>query len=156
MRPASQEEVALFALMGQALLNIQVLEECLSVSITLKADVGYPRRLSRAEAETVLKKRRKLTLGDAIKEAQEKKLYPDTLQEALSAFRNERNWLAHRCIDDFYVPEHRKSFIEKLKYVASTSHHLQRMIESDLIEFSEANGKDMSAVRTAIEKYSHT
>lgn len=41
MRPATQEEVALFTMMGQALLNIQVLEECLSASITLKVDVGY-------------------------------------------------------------------------------------------------------------------
>jgi hypothetical protein len=40
MPPASHEEVTLFALMGQALLNIQVLEECLSASITLKVDVG--------------------------------------------------------------------------------------------------------------------
>ena len=41
MRPTTQEELALFTIMGQALLNIQVLEECLSTSITSKADVGY-------------------------------------------------------------------------------------------------------------------
>ena len=155
MRPASQEEIALFALMGQALLNIQVLEECLSVSITLKVDVGYPRKISKAEAECILKERKKFTLGDAIKEAQEKKLYPDTLQKDLGSFRHERNWLAHRCIDEFYMPERRKLFVERLKHVASASYRLQRMIENDLIEFSEANGGDMSAVRAAIEKYSH-
>lgn len=42
MRSANKEEISLSTLMGQTLLNIQVLEECLSVSITLKADVGYP------------------------------------------------------------------------------------------------------------------
>lgn len=56
MRPATQEEIALFTLMGQALLNIQVLEECLSMSITLKIDVGYPHKISKAEADRLLKK----------------------------------------------------------------------------------------------------
>lgn len=153
MRHASQEEIALFALMGQALLNIQVLEECLGVSITLKADVGYPRKISKMEADVLLKKRRKFTLGDAIKEAKEKGLYPSDIQEALSAFRDERNWLAHRCIDEFYAPQHRIQLVERLKHVAATAHRLQRRVEDDLIEFSEENGKDMSAIRAIIGQY---
>lgn len=154
MRPASQEEVALFALMGQALLNIQVLEECLSASITLKVDVGYPRK-AKAEADELLKKRRAFTLGQAIKAALKEKLYADNLQKALVAFLEERNWLVHKSIDNIYAPTGRDALFQRIKDIALEAHRIQRAIEDDLIVFSESNGMDMSRVRAAIQGWYH-
>lgn len=153
MRPATQEEIALFALMGQALLNIQVLEECLSASITLKVDVGYPRKASKAEADELLKKRRAFTLGKAIKAALKEELYTDDLQKALVAFLDERNWLVHKSIDDIYAPTGRNALFQRIKNIAMEAHRIQREIEDDLIVFSESNGMDMSRVRAAIQRY---
>lgn len=53
-RLATQEDIFMFTLMGHALLNIQVLEETLSVSITLKADVGHPRKVSKEKSYELL------------------------------------------------------------------------------------------------------
>lgn len=157
MRPAIQGEVALFTMMGQALLNIQVLEECLSASITLKVDVGYPRKLSKAEADEKLKYRlRKYTLGNAIKEAAEKKLYAEDVQLALEAFLQERNWFTHRIVDDVYTPAKWGMLFARIKAIASEAHRIQRAIEDDLILFSEANGLDMSNVRAAIKQWDHS
>lgn len=157
MRPATQEEVALFTIMGQALLNIQVLEECLSASITLKVDVGYPHKLSKGEADEKLKRRlRKYTLGDAIKEAAEKKLYAEDVQLALEAFLQERNWFTHRIVDDVYNPAKWAALFTRLKSIANEAHRIQRAIEDDLILFSEANGLDMSNVRAAIKQWDHS
>jgi hypothetical protein len=154
MRPAAQEEVVLFTMMGQALLNIQVLEECLSASITLKVDVGYPRKLSKAEADEKLKRRlRKYTLGNAIKEAAEKKLYAEDVQLALETFLQERNWFTHRIVDDVYTPAKWGALFARLKSIANEAHRIQRAIEDDLILFSEANGLDMSNVRAAIKQW---
>ena len=157
MRPAAQEEVVLFTMMGQALLNIQVLEECLSASITLKVDVGYPRKLSKAEADEKLKRRlRKYTLGNAIKEAAEKKLYAEDIQLALEDFLQERNWFTHRIVDDVYTPAKWAALFARLKSIANEAHRIQRAIEDDLILFSEANGLDMSNVRAAIKQWDHS
>lgn len=157
MRPAAQEEVVLFTMMGQALLNIQVLEECLSASITLKVDVGYPRKLSKAEADEKLKHRlRKYTLGNAIKEAAEKKLYAEDVQLALETFLQERNWFTHRIVDDVYTPAKWAALFARLKSIANEAHRIQRAIEDDLILFSEANGLDMSNVRAAIKQWDHS
>lgn len=155
MRPATQEEVALFALMGQALLNIQVLEECLSASITLKVDVGHPRKVSKIEADKLLKKRRALTMGKAIQQALNKELYADNLQDALRSFLAERNWLVHKSIDDIYMLTGRNMLLRRIKFIALEAHRIQRAIEDDLILFSESIGLDMSRVRAAIKQWYH-
>lgn len=153
MRAASQEEVALFALMGQTLLNIQVLEDTLSRSLTLKADVGHPRTVPKAEVDELLKKRQAFTLGKAIGAAAQKALYADDLQTALGTFLEERNWFVHKSLDDFYIPAQRSTLVARLKLMAQEAHRLQRLIEDDLIVFSESHGTDMSAVRAEIRSF---
>lgn len=150
-RPASQEEVFIFTMMGQALLNIQVLEDALSRSITLKADVGHPRKVSRAEVDELLKKRQSLTLGQAKGVAAQKGLYADELQAALGAFLEERNWFVHKSLDDVYIPARRNALVARLNAIALEAHRIQRAIEDDLISFSERNGLDMSAVKASIK-----
>lgn len=151
MQPATQEDIALFALMGQTLLNIQVLEECLSASITIKLDIGFPSKASREEADALLKKRRNTTLGKAIKTALNEDLYNDNLQKALSSFLKERNWLVHKSIDHIYASTDRYELFQHIKYIALEAHRIQRAIEDDLIAFSESNGMDMSHVQEAVK-----
>ncbi len=150
MRAATQEEVFVFTLMGQALLNIQVLEDTLSRSITLKADVGHPRKVSKAEVEELLRKRQALTLGKAIGVASQNGLYADDLQAALSVFLEERNWFVHKSTDDFYFSNRRNLLVSRLNAIALEAYRIQRAIEDDLIAFSEGNGLDMSAIKAAI------
>ena len=153
--PASQGEVLLFTMMGQALLNIQVMEECLSMAITLKVDVGYPRKVSRKEADVLLEKRRSSTLGQAIKQVSEHNLYEDNLQIFLKAFLEERNWLVHKSIDDFYASTGKDALLVRLESIANEAHKLQHEIEDDLIEFTQSNGLDMSNVKQAISQWQH-
>jgi len=153
MRPANQEEVSIFTLMGQALLNIQVLEDTLSRSITLKVDVGHPRKVSRAEVDELLKKRQSFTLGKAVGVAAKQSLYSDALRAGLESLVEERNWFVHKSLDDFYIPVRREALVKRLNSMALEAHRLQRTIEDDLIAYSEANGLDMSAVRAQIKDF---
>jgi hypothetical protein len=151
MRPVTQEELFLFTLMGQVLLNIQVLEETLNASITLKIDVGYPRKISIEESTARLKQRlHDYTLGKAIKEAKNQELYSEEIQVALNNLLKERNWFIHRIVDDFYDPKKRSSLLNRLKFIATEAHRIQRAIEDDLISFAESNGLDMSSVKAQL------
>ena len=151
-RPASQKEVLLFTMMGQAMLSIQVLEECLSASITLKVDVGYPRKISKPEATEKLENRlRKYTLGRAIKEAEKHKLYSEDIHSALDNFLNERNWFIHRIVDDVYTHDKWNALFVRIKYIADEAYRIQRAIEDDLISYAEANGLDMSNVKMLVK-----
>lgn len=154
-RPASQEEIALFTMMGQTILNIQVMEECLSMSITLKADIGHPHNVSKTEADLLLQKHRSHTLGKAITIALKKKLYHDDLQSALNTLLKERNWLVHKSIDDFYTPAKRIGLFNRMQSIALEAHRIQREIEDDLILFAESNDLDMSNVRAAINQWGY-
>lgn len=153
MRQAKQEEVFIFTLMGQTLLNIQVLEDTLSRSITLKVDVGHPRKVSRAEVDELLKKRQSFTLGKAIGVAVEHGLYSDDVRSALGSLVDERNWFVHKSLDDFYIPARREALVKRLNSMAIEAHRLQRAIEDDLIAYSESNGLDMSAVRAQTKDF---
>lgn len=156
-RPASQDEVLLFIMMGQAMLSIQVLEECLGASITIKLDVGHPRKISKAEADEKLKHRlREYTLGRAIKKASKNNLYSEEIQSALGAFLKERNWFTHRIVDDVYSPAKWDTLFVRIKSIANEAHRIQRAIEDDLVSYSEANGLDMSSVRAAIKQWDHS
>lgn len=155
MRSAIQEETTMFVLMGQAMLGIQVLEECLSVSITLKTDVGYPYKVPKVKADEILQKRRRYTLGQAIKEAAQRAVYQDALQVDLENFLDQRNWLVHKSIDSIYDTTTRASLLVRLKYIAVEARKLQRALEDDLINFSEGHGLDMSGVKAAIKAYTN-
>lgn len=153
MRQASHEEVFIFTLMGQTLLNIQVLEDTLSRSITLKVDVGHPRKVSRAEVDELLKKRQSFTLGKAVGVVAKQGLYSDDLRAALGGLVDERNWFVHQSLDDFYIPARREALVKRLSSMALEAHRLQRAIEDDLIAYSESNGLNMSAVRAQIKDF---
>ncbi len=155
-KPASQSEILLFTLMGQALLKIQLLEECLSTSITLKVDVGYPYKISKADADEKLTERlRKNTLGQAIDEAKTKNLYAEDVQSSLKALQERRNWFIHRIVDDVYNPAKREELFLRIKSIVIEAHRIQCKIEDDLIIFAEDNGLDMSSVKNSISQWQH-
>lgn len=64
-----QELLTLFCLLGETVFMIQLLEDALSHSITLKKDVKKPRFVPKARANEILKVYRTLPLGKAIKAA---------------------------------------------------------------------------------------
>ncbi|MFH1222974.1 MAG: hypothetical protein V1647_01355 [Pseudomonadota bacterium] len=138
------------ALHGEALCNIQLLEDALSHSITLKKDVKYLHKIPKEEANSLLKKNRSHTLGKAIKIAKKESIYSDVLQYELEAFLLERNWLVHKSmpeyLDEVCVSPGKTEFFDRIKGIANKAKLLQLTIEIDLIEFSESVGLDMSKV----------
>lgn len=154
-KPANKDVMALYILVGEAICKIQILEDALNHSIILKNDVKTQHRISRQEADLLLEKNRSLTLGQIIKYVKESELYSVTLLTDLSVFLEERNWLVHKCmpynIDDFEKGVGKDILFRRINAIAKRAEIIRREVETDLIEYSESKGMDMSRVRAEIE-----
>lgn len=147
----------LFYLIGEAVCMIQFLEDALSHSITLKVNVQHPNRIPKADADAFLKKYQSRTLGNTIKIAKEEGLYADGLQNDLSSFLKDRNWLIHKCashhIDDLIEDSGKDQLFNRVKAITKQALKLRGDVEVDMIEFSEAKGMDMSRARAVVKNY---
>lgn len=152
-KPASQQELTLYCILGEAICAIQHLEDALSHSIAIKKS----KTRKRSEGNKLLEEHRSYTLGRAIGIAEKAGLFPEPLQEQLKELLSERNWLVHKSIahnrDDWDLNISREKLILRIKSITTQAHNLQQSIEGDLIEFAEANGVDMSLVKAEIKKH---
>lgn len=150
-KPATQNEINLYCLIGEAVCMVQILEDALSASITLKKEIKNPGAIPLKEANTLREKYRSYTLGRAIKITKETKSFPQPLQEALENFVSARNWLIHKSIqnENESLSESNK---RKIKSTCEKARALLDSVETDLMEYSSFVGVDMSEVRAAIQK----
>ena len=130
---------------------------CLIPCEKVPHEAGAIKPRSKLEADQLLEKHRWYTLGKAIKIGDKAGLYPESLQQELKEFLSERNWLIHRSIaqgrDDWDSNISRGKLIRRIKAITTQAQGLLQLIEEDLIEFSEANGVDMSRVRAEINMH---
>ena len=156
-KPASQDEITLYCFIGEAICAVQHVEDALSHSITLKKDVKTPFKIPKSEAERALVKNRSLTLGRAVRLAKKEQLFSKKLLQDLEEFLSERNWLVHKSIaqsrDEWDLNKSRDKLFRRISEISKQGQKLQHSIEEDLMDFSEANGLDMSGVRAELKKY---
>jgi hypothetical protein len=152
-KQASQQELSLYCFVGESVCAVQHVEDALSHSIVIKKIKPQ----LRSEADKLLKKHRSYTLGQAIKIAKKESLFPESLQQELIEFLEERNWLIHKSIaqgrDDWDSNISREKLISRIKTITTQTQKLQQLIEEDLIVYSEDNGVDMTRVRAEINKH---
>jgi TnpA family transposase len=144
--PASQDEITLYCFTGEALWKIQIVEQALSHSITLKMNPEE----TKERADEFLKQHQSYTLGKAIKVAIDNKLYSLSLQDELNSFLAQRNWLIHKAMyesqNDFNIENKKKELVNKIKSISDKAESIQREIEYDMINFCSTKGKDMSKI----------
>ncbi len=143
MKQANQEEMFLYTRMGEAICQIQILEQALSHCLTVKLNPT----VEESEAVIFLSKQQRNTFGSVVKLAAQKGVYSDDLQKALEELLLERNWLVHHAMRDsqqgnkIIVTE---SFLQKVKSITDKAERLQQLLEWDLIDFSESRGRNVS------------
>ena len=145
--PANTSEITLYCFLGEALLKIQMLEQALSYSITIKMNPDE----TRENADESLKKQQRYTLGQAIKIALEKKLFNTAIQDELNSFLEQRNWLVHSVLigneEDFNAGNIKEELFQKIKSISDKAESIQRVIEYDMIDFCSSKGKDMTEIK---------
>lgn len=135
----------LYAQMGEAICKVQILEQALSHSITVKLNPD----VAETDANVFLSKQQSLTFGTVVKLAAKVGAYSDKLQKALEELLAERNWLVHKAMLDSQR-ENRivivESILQRIKSIADNAEKLQLVLEWDLIEFAQSKGRNMSKV----------
>lgn len=145
MKGANPQEMMLYARMGEAVCRIQIVEQALSHSITVKLNPDA----NENDANTFLSKQQSYTLGKVVKLAAKGSVYPDSLQKALEELLAERNWLVHHAMLDsqngnrIVVTE---SIVKRIKSIADYAEKIQILLEWDLIDFVQLKGRNMSNV----------
>jgi hypothetical protein len=149
--PANDTEITLYCHLGEALLKIQLLEQALSHSITIKMNPDE----TKEKADEFLKKYQRYTLGSAIKTALEKKLFNTAIQDELNSFLVQRNWLVHNVLigneDDFNTGNIKEELFQKIKSISNRAEDIKRVIEYDMIDFCSSKGKDMSKIKEVLQ-----
>lgn len=149
--PANQDEITLYCFTGEALWKIQIVEQALNCSITLKMNPDE----TKERADEFLKHHQGYTLGKAIKIANDNKLYCLSLQEELNSFLAQRNWLIHKALcenqNDFNLETKKNQFFNKIKSISDKAESIQREIEYDMINFCSSKGKDMSKIHALLK-----
>ncbi len=144
---ANPIEINLYYFLGEALLKIQMLEQALSYSITLKMNPDE----TKEQADEFLKKQQRYTLGQAIRIALEKKLFNTTIQDELNSFLEQRNWLVHSVLigneEEFNAGNIKEALFQKIKSISDKAESIQRVIEYDMIDFCSSKGKVMSKIK---------
>lgn len=148
--PANTNEITLYCFLGEALLKIQMLEQALSHSITIKMNPDE----TKEKADEFLKKQQRYTLGQAIRITLEKKFFNTAIQDELNSFLEQRNWLVHSVLigneEDFNAGNTKEELFQKIKSISDKAESIQRIIEYDMIDFCSSKGKDMSKIKEAL------
>ena len=145
MKQANQEEMMLYARMGEAVCKIQILEQALSHSITVKLNPD----VNESVANVFLSKQQSYTFGNVVKLAAKEGVYPGRLQKALEELLAERNWLVHHAMLDSQQGNRivvTEPIVQRIKSIADKSEKLQLVLEYDLIDFAQAKGRNMSKI----------
>lgn len=111
------------------------------------------------EADAFLNKLQTYTLGKAIKEAKDKRLFEDSFQKKLYSFLTQRNWLVHKSLaevqHEFDFFNKRKviinSLCNRIKDISDNAENIKQEIEYKMIEFCESQNRDMSKIREILK-----
>ncbi|WMW78625.1 hypothetical protein RF683_04060 [Flavobacterium sp. 20NA77.7] len=148
---ANTNEITLYCFLGEALLKIQIVEQALSYSITIKMNPDE----TKEKADAFLKKQQRYTLGTAIKIAIEKKFFDSDIEKELSTFIEQRNWLVHNVLigneEDFNSGKIKEALFQKIKSISDKAESIQYLIENDIIEFCSSKGQDMSKIKELLQ-----
>ena len=139
-----QELPVFFGLIGEGIWYLQHVENALATCLTVKGEIKEIGSVSAEQAERILSKHRKNTLGTSLRLAEEKGILSDDLMLALRAFKEERDWLVHRSLndngDDLYLDSARRAVIERLEKFGEQARQLQRLVAQELENFVVSKG----------------
>jgi len=129
----------LFILIGEAIWHLQNVEEALHCFITVKKDLKTRGAVPEEEADKLLKKNQRRTLGQSLYISREVGVLTSKLQERLEKFNEERKWLVHKCVpsnrEDLYVDSTRYALMKRIKKFSEEAGELHKSISKELEDF---------------------
>lgn len=143
-RQISEDELfVFFTAIGKGIWMLQSVEDALHVYVVLKTRMKRPGCIMEAEAEVQLAKQRALTLGRSLGIAEKSDVLSPELHAELKDFKEERDWLVHRSIqdrDDLYVDEKRAAMIKRIMEFSGWALNLQKKVCEELETYGASLG----------------
>lgn len=143
-RQITEEELLVFyAAIGKSVWMLQNVEDALHVYVVLKTKVERPGGITEAEAELHLAKQRAHPLGRSLGMAENGNVLSHELHAELKEFKEERDWLVHRSIqdrDDLYVDGKREAMIKRIMELSEWALRLQKKICEELVTYGDSLG----------------
>ncbi len=140
----SNELDALYREIGEGIWHLQHVEDVLNTLITLKVEVKTPGHVTHEEAQGLLARHRRNTFGVSLGIAKKNSVVPSSLEERLTHFKEERNWLVHRSLNThgelLYTEEGRTQIFARLANFSVEAKALQFDITNEIALFAESQG----------------
>ena len=157
-KPASEDELKLYLLVGKALCSLQLLEDELIMAIAVN-ECDDPSNTKRSSE--VLKKHRDYGFGKALSVIRDRNLLTELIRDKLRPLKEERDWLVHRGIyqslngspDQMSFDHCKTELFDRLQKIIDETHTVQHLMLEDLISSMKASGKDVSVLIDARERY---
>ena len=141
---------ALYREIGKGVWHLQYVEDALNTLITLKVEMKSPGRVSHNEAQEMLAKHRRNTLGTSLRIAREQSVVSADLKVRLSHFKGERDWLVHRSLNTngelLYTDEGRTQTFQRLAQFSVEAKALQHDIANEIALFAQNHGIDIAGL----------
>ncbi len=145
----SNELTIFYNAVGEAVWQIQYLEHAIVNLIIIKSEKAK-RPSSTEEADELLDKERKGTLGLLYKKAKQAEIIPDQLLPRFDKFLTERNWLIHNSrldnSEDLYNSEKTVQIIDRIKSIGKESLALTGEIVCLLEHFMISQGYNIDDI----------
>lgn len=129
---------------GRCIWHLQYLEDGLHTLLVLKIDIRTPERVSQQEANELLAKYRRASLGTALGTAEKHGALPADLLSKLRSLKEERDWLVHRSMhqdgDDLYTDKGRAAVFSRLEALMGDILSIKILVLAGVESFTSAHG----------------
>ena len=133
-----------YKIIGKSIWHLQYVEDALIKMIFIKGIAKEKGAIKEAEANKILSKLNKFTLGQLIKRAIELQATSPELIEKLAALNKDRKWLVHNSWresgEGLYTDSGRQYFFDRCEAFIDESLALQKAIQEDLMEYTVSKG----------------
>lgn len=158
-RQVNAEELDYFyRTIGAAVWHVQYLEDVLVtylVAALLDQRRSSGTAFTKADWETLLAQKRKMTLGMLIQACTAQKIIPLPLQQRFDLFKEDRHWLVHRSVvesgDDLYADAARNAVFHRVAMVQQEAINLKKLIDAEFEAWMAAHGVDPQAAQRDAE-----
>ncbi len=140
---------------GEAIWHLQYVEDFLAKLYIIKAVAKKPDGILEDEAEKVLRKLQKNTLGQLIHKIEAESVVSKKFLEKLKDFNNERKWIVHnsnRERESLYTDSGRKYFLERIEKFTDKATELQQMVVIEIVDYGNDLGISGTEILRMAEK----
>lgn len=138
--------IEFYSLIGEAVWQLQNLEEALNVLILVKNDLKVINKFTKDESDEILNKYKLNTFGSSIKIAEKNCLISNEFLNKLKTLNNERNWLIHKLVyknrQDVYHSASRIKLFSRIKSFSLDIRKLHNLLGKEIENYAISVGVD--------------